>query len=134
MPTLKDLESLAQTTLSEDLVVWKKANYHHKKETRRCLVELKVPKRAKVNICTGNHVDHRKCRSSSAHVLSATCLATGKKLNKEVEIFSDYDPTFIYLVGQKIKPIKKFNTNAVKCASGIHFFLRMKDATKYNFL
>ena len=70
-------------------------------------------------------IDDRKCRSSSAKVISIISLLTGRSLKTA---FSNYDHNFKYRVGKTVKPTEHFNKSMEPCASGIHWFLSKQDA------
>lgn len=116
------------------IVVWKKAlttDGGFRRNRGRCLVKLEVSARA-LRYQPNNY----KCRSSSARVLGIFDLY-GKKLRRKIA-FSKYlvgrrCPLLRYKVGETVKPQKKFDKNYTReCASGIHFFLTMKEAADFN--
>lgn len=70
----------------------------------------------------------RKCRCSSAKVLAIENIDGSKY--RDV-IASNYDPIFLYKVGEIVK-VENFDTNRWnECAPGIHFFLTREEAVKY---
>lgn len=70
----------------------------------------------------------RICRCSTAKVLSITSI-DGK--TESSEVFSDYDPTFVYRVGEIVR-VDNFDDNRWnECSTGIHFFLTRKEAELY---
>lgn len=70
----------------------------------------------------------RICRCSAAKVLSITSI-DGKTENSEV--FSDYDPTFVYRVGETVRVDNFDDDRWNECSTGIHFFLTRKEAELY---
>ena len=70
----------------------------------------------------------RKCRASKAKVLSITD-KNGNSAAEQVE--SDYNSSFVYMVG-KIVEVSDFDTDRWKeCAAGIHHFITREEAVKY---
>ena len=107
-----------------EFIGWKKARYKHGKT---CIVKLEIPNDAKRSSATT-----RKCRCDKAVVLAAYDLLSGEEINKETFIFSVYDDSFIYKVGDMIRPKEPFNDNRfIECASGIHFFIDRREAERY---
>ena len=101
----------------------------------RCVVELLIPARA-IRFQPKN----KKCRASSAHVVAIYAVALGNRHGKNSLgektkrriAFSCHDKNFKYVVGQKVKPTKKFDKNhRSECSTGIHFFLTAKEAANY---
>ena len=107
-----------------EFIGWKKARYKH---VKTCIVKLEIPNDAKRSSATT-----RKCRCDKAVVLAAYDLLSGEEINKETFIFSVYDDSFIYKVGDMIRPKEPFNDNRfIECASGIHFFIDRREAERY---
>ena len=72
----------------------------------------------------------RKCRCSEAEVLSITNLDGTS--NYITSVSSDYDPNFVYKVGE-IVSVSDFDENRWnECSTGIHFFITREEAVKYN--
>ena len=72
----------------------------------------------------------RKCRCSEAEVLSITNLDGAS--NYITSVSSDYDPNFVYKVGE-IVSVSDFDENRWnECSTGIHFFITREEAVKYN--
>ena len=70
----------------------------------------------------------RKCRCSSAKVLAIENI-DGSEYGDVIA--SNYDPIFLYKVGEIVK-VENFDTNRWnECAPGIHFFLTREEAVKY---
>lgn len=70
----------------------------------------------------------RICRCSAAKVLSITSI-DGK--TESSEVFSDYDPTFVYRVGETVRVDNFDDDRWNECSTGIHFFLTRKEAELY---
>ena len=88
------------------------------------IIELFIPSNAKRCSATS-----RKCRCSKAKVISITTLS-GDKTNI-TEVHSDYDPNFIYKLGEYVE-VKNFNDNRWnECSTGIHFFITRQEAVNY---
>lgn len=95
-----------------------------KKVRKNCIVKLEIPEDALRCSSTG-----RKCRCSKAKVLSITNI-DGTEANV-IEVFSKYDPSFVYRVGE-IVSVDNFDTNRWnECAPGIHFFITRQEAVDY---
>ena len=74
----------------------------------------------------------RKCRCSEAEVLSITNLDGTS--NYITSVSSDYDPNFVYKVGE-IVTVSDFDENRWnECSTGIHFFITREEAVKYNMI
>ena len=88
------------------------------------IIELFIPSNAKRCSATS-----RKCRCSKAKVVSITTLS-GNKTNI-TEVRSDYDPNFIYKLGEYVE-VKNFDNNRWnECSTGIHFFITRQEAVNY---
>ena len=88
------------------------------------IIELFIPSNAKRCSATS-----RKCRCSKAKVISITTLS-GDKTNI-TEVHSNYDPNFIYKLGEYIE-VKNFDDNRWnECSTGIHFFITRQEAVNY---
>ena len=88
------------------------------------IIELFIPSNAKRCSATS-----RKCRCSKAKVISITTLS-GNKTNI-TEVHSDYDPNFIYKLGEYVE-VKNFDDNRWnECSTGIHFFIARQEAVNY---
>jgi hypothetical protein len=91
-----------------------------------CLVKLEIPAKA-----SRLQPKNKKCRASRAKVLEIRLLETSLCISKAK---SGWDPSFIYRVGEIVKPKKRFSTDWKEdCASGIHFFLTEEEALNYSF-
>ena len=88
------------------------------------IIELFIPLNAKRCSATS-----RKCRCSKAKVISITT-PSGDKTNI-TEVHSDYDPNFIYKLGEYVE-VKNFDDNRWnECSTGIHFFITRQEAVNY---
>lgn len=97
-------------------IAFKKAGFY--------IIELFIPSNAKRCSATS-----RKCRCSKAKVISITTLS-GDKTNI-TEVHSNYDPNFIYKLGEYVE-VKNFDDNRWnECSTGIHFFITRQEAVNY---
>ena len=97
-------------------IAFKKAGYY--------IIELFIPSNAKRCSATS-----RKCRCSKAKVISITT-PSGDKTNI-TEVHSNYDPNFIYKLGEYVE-VKNFDDNRWnECSTGIHFFITRQEAVNY---
>ena len=88
------------------------------------IIELFIPSNAKRCSATS-----RKCRCSKAKVISITTLS-GDKTNI-TEVHSNYDPNFIYKLGEYVE-VKNFDVNRWnECSTGIYFFITRQEAVNY---
>ena len=88
------------------------------------IIELLIPSNAKRCSATS-----RKCRCSKAKVISITT-PSGDKTNI-TEVHSNYDPNFIYKLGEYVE-VKNFDDNRWnECSTGIHFFITRQEAVEY---
>ena len=93
------------------------------KKADKYLVKLLIPEDAKRSSATT-----MKCRCDKAKVLEIKDIDTGEKVE---ETSSDYDPNFIYKVGE-IVSVEDFDEDRWnECAPGIHFFVCKENALKY---
>ena len=94
------------------------------KKAGRYIIELFIPSNAKRCSATS-----RKCRCSKAKVISITT-PSGDKTNI-TEVHSNYDPNFIYKLGEYVE-VKNFDDNRWnECSTGIHFFITRQEAVEY---
>lgn len=83
------------------------------------IVKLLIPKEAK-----RSHAFGRKCRAEYAEVLEIT---KGSRQLKTAT--SGWDDSFIYEVGETVKPTKPFSEDwTSECESGIHFYITKLEA------
>ena len=95
------------------------------KKARRHIIKLEILPDAKRSSATT-----RKCRCSSAKVLSITTL-DGKDDGMRA-ISSNYDEDFVYRVGEIVR-VDNFDDNRWReCSTGIHFFMTRDEAVRYN--
>ena len=95
-----------------------------KKAANNTIVKLKIPKDAKRSSATT-----RKCRCDKAIVLSIE-YADGRQYKSE-SVCSDYDKSFLYIVGEEVS-VPNFDDNRWnECAPGIHFFITRDEAVLY---
>ena len=87
------------------------------------IVKLLIPDDAKRSSATG-----RKCRADKAVVL-AMYDSNGNAVDTA---YSMFDKSFVYKVGETVKPEKCFDDNRWnECGSGIHFFITREEAESY---
>lgn len=90
------------------------------------MIELRFPEGAKL-VST---VAGRKCRASEAVVVR--CVSTGHEDETEFRLM--HDRSFIYRVGETVKPVEPFDDSVtVECTSGIHFFTTQEEAEAYSY-
>ena len=95
---------------------WKKAQGY--------IVKLEIQENAK-----RSSAYDRKCRCSSAKVLAIEHVdGTPSGLHK---IESDYDPDFVYEVGETVTVYNFDEDRWNRCSTGIHFFITRKEAEYY---
>ena len=95
-----------------------------KKVSEGYIVKLQISEDALRCSATG-----RKCRCSKAKVISITNLdGTDADVS---EAYSNYDPLFVYRVGDTVS-VENFDPNRWnECAPGIHFFITRQEAVEY---
>ena len=94
------------------------------KKAQGLIVELEIPADAKRSSATS-----RKCRASKARVISITDI-DGNAAGEQV--VSDYDPGFVYIVGETVE-VANFEENRwIECAPGIHHYITRAEAVKHN--
>lgn len=98
---------------------------------RVALVTLQLLDESKTNEMRSNVVDSEfaKYRANKALVVSIEDVLDE---NEVKEGYSQYNPTFLYRVGEIVESEFDDNTNKV-CSSGIHYF-KTKDQAKWYFL
>ena len=110
-------------TIGYNLACPEKGSFIGYKKANGCIVELLILEDSKRSSATTV-----KCRCDKAKVLEIKDIETGEKVE---EVYSDYDPKFIYKVGE-IVSVDNFDNNRWReCASGIHFFMNRKNAINY---
>ena len=71
----------------------------------------------------------RKCRCSKAKVISFETL-DGEPVDL-LKVKSDYDPSFVYKIGETVEVDDFDEDRWNECAAGIHFFITRDEAVKY---
>jgi hypothetical protein len=123
-------------TLTEDVIVWKKAYtkitspYGYPATGRGVLVKLLLTKGTKVGFPTEPCFEMLKMRASKAKVLDIrevrrTTPVVGQR------VCSGWNPRFSYVRGKTVKPEKGFKSHHEICASGIHFYMTIKEAQRH---
>ena len=98
-------------------------SYTAYKKANGLIVELEIPADALRSSATS-----RKCRASKATVVSITDIE-GNPAGDSVA--SDYNPDFMYRVGEMVS-VDNFDTNRWnECAPGIHHFITRGEAVRY---
>ena len=95
------------------------------KKAGRHIVKLEILPEAKRSSATT-----RKCRCSSAKVLSITTF-DGENDGAQA-VSSNYDPSFVYRVGEIVRVDDFDNNRWHECSTGIHFFMSRDEAVMYN--
>ena len=94
------------------------------KKARRHIIKLEILADAKRSSATT-----RKCRCSSAKVLSITTLDGQDDGTRAIS--SNYDEDFVYRVGEIVR-VDDFDDNRWnECSRGIHFFITRDEAVSY---
>ena len=109
-------------------VGFKKARLYSLDETKAqdVIVELEIPADARRNSATG-----RKCRCDKAKVLSITTL-DGVAVGADAgTVHSNYDPDFVYNIGEIVIEPNFCEDRWEECAPGIHFFINRQEAVQY---
>ena len=109
-------------------VGFKKAKLYNSEETESqdVIVELEIPADARRSSATG-----RKCRCDKAKVLSITTL-DGVAVGADAgTVRSNYDPDFVYNVGEIVTAPNFCEDRWEECAPGIHFFINRQEAVQY---
>ena len=96
------------------IVGWKKAKT---KDGDNCIVKLLIPAQARRSNATG-----RKCRAEWAEVIEIIGAS---------EAISSRDESFIYRVGETVRPDSWDENRWEECSHGIHFFITRKEAEAY---
>ena len=110
-------------TIGYNLACPEKGSFIGYKKANGYIIELLILENAKRSSATTY-----KCRCDKAKVLDIEDAYTGKKIEKTK---SDYDPEFIYRVGE-IVTVEDFDDNRWnECSTGIHFFVNKENALNY---
>ena len=98
-------------------------SYIGDKKASGLVVELEIPADARRSSATS-----RKCRASKAKVLSITDI-NGNPAGGQVK--SNYDPNFVYAIGETVE-VTDFDDNRWnECSTGIHHFITRAEAVIY---
>ena len=109
-------------------VGFKKARLYSPDESAQhdVIVELEIPADALRSSATG-----RKCRCDKAKVLSVTTL-DGVAVGADAgTVRSNYDPDFVYNVGEIVTESNFCEDRWEECAPGIYFFINRQEAVEY---
>jgi Family of unknown function (DUF5758)/Pentapeptide repeats (8 copies) len=118
---LQDVDLHGAKGLSRFVVAGEGDIVGYKKLARGAIATLVIPSAAR----RVNKVGSRKCRAEWAVV-------THIEGARGDVACSAYDPTFIYSVGDTVRPREPFNDDIrEECASGIHFFITRQEAEDY---
>ena len=110
-------------TIGYNLACPEEGSFIGYKRASGCMVKLLILDDAKRSSATTY-----KCRCDKAKVLDIENAYTGEKIE---ETKSDYDPKFIYRVGE-IVTVDDFDENRWnECSTGIHFFVNKENALNY---
>ena len=110
-------------TIGYNLACPEEGSFVGYKKAGKCIVKLLILEDAKRSSATT-----MKCRCSKAKVLDIENIETGELTDK---VHSDFNPKFIYKVGE-IVTVDNFDDNRWnKCAPGIHFFMNKENAINY---
>ena len=93
------------------------------KTAQGMIIKLEITADAKRSSATS-----RKCRCNKAKVLSIT--SPDGKIERS-EVFSNYDPDFVYRVGEMVSVNDFDDDRWNECSTGIHFFIRREEAVQY---
>lgn len=93
------------------------------KKASGLVVELEIPADARRSSATS-----RKCRASKAKVLSITDI-NGNPAGGQVK--SNYDPDFVYTIGETVEVSDFDDDRWNECSTGIHHFIARAEAVIY---
>ena len=93
------------------------------KKASGLVVELEIPADARRSSATS-----RKCRASKAKVLSITDIDGNPGCD---QVRSDYDPGFVYALGETVEVSDFDDDRWNECSTGIHHFITREEAVKY---
>ena len=110
-------------TIGYNLACPEKGSFVAYKKSNGCIVELLILEDSKRSSATTV-----KCRCDKAKVLEIKDIDTGEKVE---EVYSDYDPKFIYKVGEIVSVDNFDNNRWNECSTGIHFFINRENAMNY---
>ena len=110
-------------TIGYSLACPKEGSFISYKKAGKYIVKLLILEDSKRSSATTS-----KCRCDKARVLDIEDIKTGEKIKK---INSDFDPGFIYSLGE-IVSVDNFDDNRWnECSTGIHFFVNKENALNY---
>ena len=110
-------------TIGYNLACPEKGSFIGYKKANSCIIELLILEDAKRSSATT-----MKCRCDKVKVLDIRDIGTGDKINV---VKSDYDPNFIYEVGEVVSVNDFDDDRWNECSTGIHFFMNRENALKY---
>lgn len=124
--------------VTKDLLAFKKVCISRDRflSSEQAVVNLVIPKGALIYAPPMNFdracdwVDYRKMRASEAHVHSIVSTQGRRQIGIG---YSAFISSFTYRPGTTVRPRAGFSQRPVACASGIHFFLNVRDAIDYKF-
>ena len=110
-------------TIGYNLACPEKGSFIGYKKAGKYIIELLILKDAKRSSATT-----MKCRCNKAKVLHIEDIKTGEKIET---VNSNYNPNFVYKVGE-IVTVEDFDDDRWnECAPGIHFFMNKENAINY---
>ena len=110
-------------TIGYSLACPEKGSFIAYKKANGCIIKLLILEDSKRSSATTV-----KCRCDKAKVLDIENIDTGEKVE---EVYSDYDPKFIYKVGEIVSVDNFDNNRWNECSTGIHFFMNRENAINY---
>ena len=111
------------STIGYNLVCPEEGSFIGYKKADDCIIKLLILEDAKRSSATTF-----KCRCDKAKVLEIKDIKTGESMEKAR---SNYNPNFIYKVGE-IVTVEDFDDDRWReCAPGIHFFMNKENALNY---
>lgn len=110
-------------TVGYNLVCPEKGSFIGYKKAGKYIIELLILEDAKRSSGTT-----MKCRCNKAKVLDIENIKTGEKVDK---VYSDYNPEFIYKVGEIVSVDDFDDDRWNEYAPGIHFFVNRENAINY---
>lgn len=92
------------------------------------ILKMEIPSDAE-RVCGSS----RQCRASKVKALEILPIGEKDTINYEpIKIYSRYDPSFEYKIGEIATPLNGFNSQKwVDYVPGIHFFMTKKEAENY---
>ena len=111
------------STIGYNLACPEEGSFVGYKKAGKCIVKLLILEDAKRSSATT-----MKCRCSKAKVLDIENIETGELTDK---VHSDFNPKFIYKVGEIVYVDNFDDDRWNECAPGIHFFMNKENAINY---